>query len=125
MYNFTQLTQQQKTALQAIVDKYAAVEGSYEATMLGGIVHAYCDSGILSDAYSVEDVERLSVYFTEEGIYMGDLHLISNFMEGVEERALDCVTAINAINAVCDDTELGAAYIGRLLGNLMQNCYTE
>ena len=66
MYDFSTLTQAQKDAMQALVNKYAHVEGSYESTMLGGIVHAYCDSGILTDAYSTDDAELVAKYFTEE-----------------------------------------------------------
>ncbi len=124
MYNFAELTQTQKQQLQAIVDKYADVEGSYESTMLGGIVHGYCDSGILTDAYSVECAERVGKYFTEDAQAEGYLELFDNFIYEVEGRRLLCVEVIDEIANVCD-VELGAAYIGKLTDSLMEHCYTE
>jgi hypothetical protein len=124
MYNFAELTVAQKNALQAIVDKYADVEGSYESTMLGGIVHGYCDSGILTDAYSVECAERINKYFTEDAQYEGYLELFNTFIEEVEGRELLCCIVMREITDVCD-TELGAAYIGKLTGTITERCYTE
>ena len=127
MYTFTQLTQQQKDAMQALVNKYAHGEGSYESTMLGGIVHAYCDSGILTDAYSVDDAELVAKYFTEEAQDSGYMELFNNFIVevsgGTEE--LLCCKVIAEMCAIIDDVETAAAYIGKLTDSLMQDCYTE
>lgn len=122
MYNFSELTAEQKQQLQAIVDKYADVEGSYESTMLDGIVHGYCDSGITTDSYSVECAERVSKYFTEDAQAEGYLELFDNFIYEIEGRRLLCVEVIDEIANVCD-IELGAAYIGKIMGTI--NCYTE
>ena len=125
MYNFTQLTQAQKTALQALVDKYADVEGSYESTMLDGIVHGYCDSGILTDAYSVEDAELVAKYFTEEAQGSGYLELFNEFIKevsgGTEE--LLCCKVIDEMCAIVDDAETAAAYIGKLMGTI--ECFVD
>ena len=125
MYNFTTLTQQQKDAMQALVNKYAHVEGSYESTMLGGIVHAYCDSGILTDAYSVQDAELVALYFTEEAINSGYLELFNNFIAEVHGEELLCCKVIDEMCAIIDDAELASAYIGKLTDTLMEHCYTE
>ena len=126
MYNFSTLTQQQKDALQALVNKYAHVEGSYESTMLGGIVHGYCDSGILTDCYSVEDAALVAKYFTEEAIDSGYLELFNNFIVEVSggEEELLCCKVIEEMCAIAD-CELAAAYIGRLTDSLMQHCYVD
>jgi hypothetical protein len=127
MYDFSTLTQQQKDAMQALVNKYAHVEGNYESTMLGGIVHGYCDSGILTDAYSVEDAELVAKYFTEEAQDSGYLDLFNNFIveiSGGEEELL-CCKVITEMCAIIDDVETAAAYIGVLTDSLMQDCYTE
>jgi hypothetical protein len=117
MYDFSTLTQTQKDALQALVNKYAHVEGSYESTMLGGIVHGYCDSGILTDSYSVEDAELVAKYFTEEAQNSGYLELFNNFIVeasgGTEE--LLCCKVVDEMCAIVDDAEQAAAYIGMLL----------
>jgi hypothetical protein len=115
MYDFSDITAQQKQQLQAIVDKYASVEGSYESTMLEGIVHGYCDSGILTDCYSVNDADTVAQYFSEEGQQEGWLFLFNDFIKAVTGNDLECVTVINEISDICD-TETGAAYIGVLLG---------
>jgi len=59
------LTDAQKETLFKVVDKYKFIEGNYEATMIQGVGHAYCDSGIISDAWAVEDVEILSEYLRD------------------------------------------------------------
>jgi hypothetical protein len=113
--------------MQALVNKYKDVEGSYESTMLAGIVHGYCDSGILTDAYSVEDAELVAKYFTDEAIDSGYLDLFNNFIVeisgGTEE--LLCCKVITEMCAIIDDVETAAAYIGKLTDSLMQDCYTE
>ena len=125
MYDFTTLTQTQKTAMQALVNKYAHVEGSYESTMLGGIVHAYCDSGILTDAYSVQDAELVALYFTQEAQDSGYLELFNNFIAEVHGEELLCCKVIDEMCAIIDDAELASAYVGKLTDTLMEHCYTE
>ena len=125
MYNFSTLTQAQKDAMQALVNKYAHVEGSYESTMLGGIVHAYCDSGILTDAYSVQDAELVALYFTQEAQDSGYLELFNNFIAEVHGEELLCCKVIDEMCAIIDDAELASAYIGKLTDTLMQDCYTD
>ena len=127
MYNFSTLTQTQKDALQAIVDKYAHVEGSYESTMLGGIVHGYCDSGILTDSYSVEDAELVAKYFTQEAQDSGYLDLFNDFIVAVSggEEQLLCCKVIEEMCAIVDDGELAAAYIGKLTDTLMEHCFVD
>ena len=125
MYDFTTLTQTQKTAMQTLVNKYAHVEGSYESTMLGGIVHAYCDSGILTDAYSVQDAELVAMYFTQEAQDSGYLELFNNFIAEVHGEELLCCKVIDEMCAIIDDAELASAYVGKLTDTLMEHCYTE
>lgn len=114
MYNFAELTEQQKLQLQQIVDKYKHVEGDYEATMLQGIVHGYCDSGIITDGYSVECAERVSKYFTEEAQAEGYLELFNAFIKEVEGKELLCCKVIAEI-ADIGDIELCCAYLGELI----------
>jgi hypothetical protein len=113
--------------MQALVNKYAHIEGDYESTMLGGIVHGYCDSGILTDAYSVEDAELVAKYFTEEAINSGYLELFNNFIVevsgGTEE--LMCCKVIDEMCAIIEDAELAAAYIGKLTDSLMEHCFVD
>jgi hypothetical protein len=111
--------------MQALVNKYAHVEGDYESTMLGGIVHAYCDSGILTDALSAEDAERISTYFTDEGKDSGTLELFNTYLQEVEGNRLECCTVIDEMCAIIEDVELASAYIGKLTDSLMEHCYTE
>jgi uncharacterized protein YfcZ (UPF0381/DUF406 family) len=114
LYDFDELTQEQKTKLQAVVDKYADVEGDYEPTMLQGIAHGYCDSGIITDGYSVECAERVSTYFTEQAQAAGYLELFNAFIKEVEGEELLCCKVIAEI-ADIGDIELCSAYIWELL----------
>ena len=59
------LTDKQKETIFKIVDKYKFIEGNYETTMIQGVGHAYCDSGIISDAWATEDAEILSKYLRD------------------------------------------------------------
>lgn len=61
----TNLTNTQKEKLLAIIYKYKNIAGNYSSTMIQGVGHAYCDSGILSDGWAVEDVEILSEYLRD------------------------------------------------------------
>jgi hypothetical protein len=127
MYNFNTLTQAQKNAMQALVNRYAHVEGSYESTMLGGIVHAYCDSGILTDAYSAEDAELVAKYFTEEAQDSGDIFAFNAFIKEISNctEELLCLKVIDEMCAIIDDVELASAYIGKLTDSLMAHCFVE
>jgi len=113
--------------MQALVNKYAHVEGSYESTMLGGIVHAYCDSGILTDAYSAEDAELVAKYFTEDAQDSGDIFAFNTFIKeisnGTEE--LLCLKVVDEMCAIIEDVELASAYIGKLTDSLMEHCFVD
>jgi hypothetical protein len=113
--------------MQALVNKYKDVEGDYESTMLGGIVHGYCDSGILTDAYSVEDAELVAKYFTEDAIDSGTIEQFNDFIVAISggTEELLCCKVIDEMCAIIDDAELAAAYIGKLTDTLMQDCYTD
>ena len=54
------MTAEQRAELTAHVKKWANIDGDYEATMLGGIWHYRCDSGIFEDALSVADREWIT-----------------------------------------------------------------
>ena len=62
----------QKNELAVIVNKWSNIEGDYSTTLLQGIAHFKCDSGIMSDAYSKADVKymltNMKQYFDEHGI---------------------------------------------------------
>ena len=60
-----QLTAQQRDELTAHVKKWENIDGDYEATMLGGIWHYRCDSGIFEDALSVADRQWIEANTTD------------------------------------------------------------
>jgi len=64
-YTDSGLSNTQKEKLLEIVNKYKFIAGNYSSTMIQGVGHAYCDSGILSDGWAVEDVEILNEYLRE------------------------------------------------------------
>ena len=59
------MTAEQRAELTAHVKKWANIDGDYEATMLGGIWHYKCDSGIFEDALSVADREWIEANTTD------------------------------------------------------------
>ena len=70
-YAINTINANEKAELQTIVNKYTNIEGDYSTTLLQGVAHYKCDSGIMSDAYSVADAiyidKNLSKYYGEEG----------------------------------------------------------
>ena len=73
MYD-TQLTAEQKRTLRALAQEWnTKCEGDYESTFVGGVAHAYCDSGIMTDGLSARDVTMLTKYFTSETIYSSEI----------------------------------------------------
>ena len=94
-YAINTINANEKAELQTIVNKYKNIEGDYSVTMLQGIAHYKCDSGIMTDAYSVADAiyidKNLSKYYGEEGDDTTDA-----FMEALDKNVnklqfLQCV----------------------------------
>ncbi len=61
----------EKQALQKILNKWKNIEGDYSLTLLQGLAHYKCDSGIQTDAYSKADVlylnKNFKQYYDDEG----------------------------------------------------------
>ena len=122
MYD-TQLTAQQCDTLRTLTHKWnTQCEGDYESTFVGGVAHAYCDSGIMTDGLSAADVAMLSKYFTSETIYSADvgideLEALVARMEETEWQT-DLFKFVAAVNAVLtaeqhknlDSTEAAMSY---------------
>jgi hypothetical protein len=119
MYNFSTLTVKQKLNLLAVINKYSKVKGDYEDTMLMGIVHGYIDSGILTDALSVDDAVVINKYVNEDTQNDSCLFELNDLVKQHTKKDLQCVTAINEIAAIVNDIELGAAYIASKLNVLI------
>ena len=72
-YNTT-FTAEQFAQLEALTREWNnKCEGDYESTFVGGVAHAYCDSGIMTDGLSGADVTMLTKYFTGETIYNSEI----------------------------------------------------
>ena len=70
----TTFTEQQFAQLEALTREWNnKCEGDYEHTFVGGVAHAYCDSGILTDGLSGADFDMLSKYFTSETVYNSEI----------------------------------------------------
>ena len=122
MYD-TQLTAQQQSTLKALTHKWNTLcEGDYESTFVGGVAHAYCDSGIMTDGLSAADVAMLSKYFTGETIYsaevsIDELEALVARMEETEWQT-DLFKFVDAVNRVLtaeqhknlDSTETAMSY---------------
>ena len=103
-YNTT-FTAEQFAQLEALTREWnAKCEGDYESTFVGGVAHAYCDSGIMTDGLSGRDVEMLTKYFTSETIYnaevgIDELEQWVTQLEGKEWQT-DLYTFVEAVNGV-------------------------
>ena len=122
MYD-TKLTAEQQNTLHTLTQEWnAKCKGDYEKTFVGGVAHAYCDSGIMSDGYSTADIAMLRKYFTGETIYsaeMGidELEALVARMENTEWTT-DLFKFVNAVDSVLtaeqhknlDSTEAAMSY---------------
>jgi len=72
-YAINTINANEKAELQTIVNKYANIEGDYSSTMLQGIAHYKCDSGILTDAYSVADAVYIKKHYNNNMDAYGNL----------------------------------------------------
>jgi hypothetical protein len=122
MYD-TQLTDEQKRTLRTLTQEWnTKCEGDYESTFVGGVAHAYCDSGIMTDGLSAADVAMLSKYFTGETIYsaevsIDELEALVTRMED-DEWGTDLFKFVDAVNSVLtaeqhknlDSTEAAMSY---------------
>ena len=135
MYD-TQLTAQQQSTLKALTHKWnAKCEGDYESTFVGGVAHAYCDSGIMSDAWADENVEILnkylrdtvegtdtSIFFDTDIVYKCGDDIIDTHTDGARTHMwhnlfiAEMETALNI-----DDTETWAEYAWDLESYMYEN----
>ena len=122
MYD-TKLTAEQCDTLRTLTQQWnAKCEGDYESTFVGGVAHAYCDSGIMTDGLSAADVAMFSKYFTGETIYsaeigIDELEALVARMENTEWQT-DLFKFVDAVNRVLtaeqhknlDSTETAMSY---------------
>ena len=122
MYD-TQLTAQQRNTLRALAQEWnTKCEGDYESTFVGGVAHAYCDSGIMTDGLSAADVAMLSKYFTGETIYNAEMGIdeLETLVARMEDSGwqTDLFKFVDAVNSVLtaeqhknlDSTEAAMSY---------------
>ena len=109
-YNTT-FTAEQFAKLEALTREWnTRCEGDYESTFVGGVAHAYCDSGIMTDGLSARDVEMLSKYFTAETIYnaevgIDDMEQWVTQLEGTHWTT-DFFKFVEAVNSVLTAEQL-------------------
>ena len=107
----TTFTDTQFAQLEALTREWnTRCEGDYESTFVGGVAHAYCDSGIMTDGLSARDVEMLTKYFTSETIYnaevgIDDMETWVTQLEGNTWQT-DLFTFVAAVNAVLTKEQL-------------------
>ena len=109
-YNTT-FTQEQFAQLEALTREWnAKCEGDYESTFVGGVAHAYCDSGIMTDGLSGADVTMLTKYFTSETIYNSEITIedMENWVTQLEGATwqTDLFRFVEAVNGVLTAQQL-------------------
>ena len=110
MYD-TILTDEQRKKLAALTHEWnTKCEGDYESTFVGGVAHAYCDSGIMTDGLSAGDVEMLTKYFTSETIYSSEITIedMENWVTQLEGThwTTDFFKFVEAVNSVLTAEQL-------------------
>ena len=108
MYD-TKLTAEQQNTLRTLTHEWnAKCEGDYESTFVGGVAHAYCDSGIMTDGLSAADVAMLSKYFTSEAIHGAvDIDTLEHWVTLMEEDKwqTDLFKFVDVVNSVLTDEQ--------------------
>jgi len=108
MYD-TKLTAEQQNTRRTLTHEWnAKCEGDYESTFVGGVAHAYCDSGIMTDGLSAADVAMLSKYFTSEAIHGAvDIDTLTHWVTLMEEDEwqTDLFKFVDAVNSVLTDEQ--------------------
>jgi hypothetical protein len=108
-YNTT-FTEEQFAQLEALTKTWnAQCEGDYEPTFVGGVAHAYCDSGIMTDGLSGADVTMLTKYFTSETIYNSEITIddLETWVTQLEGNTweTDLFRFVAAVRAVLTETQ--------------------
>ena len=109
-YNTT-FTAEQFAQLEALTREWnTKCEGDYESTFVGGVAHAYCDSGIMTDGLSGRDVTMLTKYFTSETIYNAEITIedMENWVTQLEGATwqTDLFRFVEAVNGVLTAQQL-------------------
>ena len=108
-YSNVTFTQEQYDTLRALTKEWnAKCAGDYESTFVGGVAHAYCDSGIMTDGLSAADVSMLSKYFTGEAIHGAvDIGTLEHWVTLMEEREwqTDLFKFVSAVESVLTDEQ--------------------
>ena len=123
VYSNVNFTSEQLNKLAALAKQWnAQCAGDYESTFVGGVAHAYCDSGIMTDGLSAADVAMLSKYFTGETIYSAEMGIdeLETLVARMEDSdwQTDLFKFVDAVNSVLtaeqhknlDSTEAAMSY---------------
>jgi hypothetical protein len=109
-YNTT-FTAEQFAQLEALTRTWnKQCKGDYEHTFVGGVAHAYCDSGIMTDGLSGRDVTMLNKYFTSETVYNSEITIddLETWITQLEGKAweTDLFRFVAAVNGVLTAQQL-------------------
>lgn len=90
---------------QAIFNKFNAISGNYELTVMQGVWHAFCDSGIMTDAFSIRDAKRVNAakIDLDKVFALDDINALVKDKDNGED--LDCVQCVNAIKTMCKNVK--------------------
>ena len=105
----------QQQVLDSVIKNYSDLVGNDYDTMLEGIVDSVLDTGINTDMLSVNDAEMINEYFTEAAWIEGDIYAFNAFFKELDGTELECIQAINAIEAAGEDLEVACAYIAKAM----------
>ena len=100
-----QITKALSKELDALVVKYMDIAGDYESTLLKGMWHYLCDSGIFSDSWSKRDAVLIEQRVGDESdLYDNDAsdEEVDAYFDAIFAMTdLDCIQLLNDIRNVC------------------------
>jgi len=97
-----QMSAELTAEMQDLLEKYKCIEGDYEETLIKGVWHYMCDSGINTDAFSVEDAEAVERDFAhlKELNEDGDEEETDEWYEAVDAAELQCNAVLAKLSAL-------------------------
>jgi hypothetical protein len=97
-YAHTTTKERDMTSVADVIIKYRAIPGDYENTVWDGVEHYMLDSGICTDAFSVQDAERVYSLLDEEFVYDNGIDDINEAVKAKDNGLdLDCVLCLQEL----------------------------
>jgi len=118
-----QMSTELAAEMQGLLEKYKCIEGDYEETLIKGVWHYMCDSGIFTDALSVDDAEAVERDFAhlKELDEDGDAEETDEWYDAVADAELECNAVLAKLDALEKTHSVEAGDLARELMLMEEN----